>query len=265
MTTQPKKKSSDNSEDESKDQLTSSNIVAMPLEMYDMVKSTEGRLLAAPKHGGAAEEIKSLTPVLSAYLYTSAGISVSNQTIKTALDTLEGLTMQRAEQTVALRSAVISGTISRIYDRDGTTETFALPTCVYIYLGSPEGEVVRVNQYGWSLLSEERKIASDNEEEYPASPLFRCTATSRPLPPPVRSTNGRDHLASILGLTPTDAKFLLVWGWLVASVFVNIPRPALWLTGQQGSRKTTLNTTAKTNRVARGCRRDQTQPRTLER
>ena len=89
----------------------------MALEMYDTVKSTEGRLLAVPKHGGTAEEIKSLTPVLSAYLYTSAGISVGNQTIKTALDTLEGLTMQRAEQTVALRSAVTTSVISKIYDR----------------------------------------------------------------------------------------------------------------------------------------------------
>ena len=240
MNTQPKKKSDNDSEDESKDQFTASKIVEMALEMYDTVKSTEGRLLAVPKHGGTTEEIKSLTPVLSAYLYTSAGISVSNQTIKTALDTLEGLTMQRAEQTVALRSAVTSSTISKIYERHGMPETFALPTCVYIELGSHEGEVVRDNQYGWSLLSEERKIASESEEEYPASPLFRRTATIRPLPLPARSTDGRDYLASILGLTPTDPKFLLVWGWLVASVFVNILRPALWLTGQQGSGKTTL-------------------------
>jgi hypothetical protein len=236
MTTQPKK----NTEDDSKDQLTSSRIVEMALEMYDTVKSTEGRLLAVPKHGGTAEEIKSLTPVLSAYLYTSAGISVGNQTIKTALDTLEGLTMQRAEQTVALRSAVTTSVISKIYDRNGSSETFSVPTCVYIDLGSHDSEVVRVNEYGWSLLSDERKIASDSNQEYPAAPLFRRTATIRPLPVPVRSTNGRDHLASILGLTPTDPKFLLVWGWLVASVFVNIPRPALWLTGQQGSGKTTL-------------------------
>ena len=165
----------------------------MALEMYDTVKSTEGRLLAVPKHGGTAEEIKSLTPVLSAYLYTSAGISVGNQTIKTALDTLEGLTMQRAEQTVALRSAVTTSVISKIYDRNGSSETFSVPTCVYIDLGSHDSEVVRVNEYGWSLLSEERKIASDSNQEYPAAPLFRRTPTIRPLPVPDRSTNGRDH------------------------------------------------------------------------
>ena len=236
MSNQPKKQI----EDESKDQLTSSKIVMLALDMYDTVKSTEGRLLAVPKHGGTAEEIKSLTPVLSAYLYTSLGVSVSNQTIKTALDTLAGLTMQRAEQPVALRAASTVSVVSKVHDRNGNSETFATPTCVYIDLGSHDSEVVRINKYGWSLLSEERKIAFDGNEDYPASPLFRRTATIRPLPLPVRSVNGRDHLAMILGLTPTDPKFLLVWGWLVASVFVNVPRPALWLTGQQGSGKTTL-------------------------
>jgi len=38
----------------------------------------------------------------------------------------------------------------------------------------------------------------------------------------------------------SDARFHLVWGWLVASLFSEVARPALWLTGPQGSGKTTV-------------------------
>jgi hypothetical protein len=194
--------------------------VQFALDLYDTVKSTDGRLLAVPKAGGAAIELRSLSSTLSGDIYRARNIALSKSTIGTAVDTLCGLTASKAPSDVYLRSAHRRST-------------------VHLDLGDHTNEVVRILPSGWSLVSEERAAAAEAGEEMPFCPMFRRTATIRPLPVPVESRNAREEFADILGLSLADQRFHLLWGWLVASVFTDVPRPALWLTGPQGSGKTT--------------------------
>ena len=205
---------------------TAGKIVTLALTLYDTVRSTEGRLLAVPKNGGIAIEIKSLGNALLSHIWSTTGYAVSTSTIKTALDTLEGLTANKPPVTVALRS----------HQKD-SLETG--PSHIYVDLGAQTDEAVFIHSGGWFLKSEDLAEAEEEHCDIPVWPMFRRTVTVQPLPTPVRGFGGREKLAAVLNLEPHDPRFYVIWGWLVASVFVNVQRPALWLTGPQGSGKTT--------------------------
>ena len=205
---------------------TAGKIVTLALTLYDTVRSTEGRLLAVPKNGGIAIEIKSLGNSLLSYIWSTTGYAVSTSTIKTALDTLQGLTANKPPVTVSLRS----------HQKD-SPETG--PSHIYIDLGAQVDEAVFIHSGGWFLKSEDLAEAEEECLGIPLWPMFRRTVTVQPFPTPVRGSGGREKLAAVLNLEPHDPRFYVIWGWLVASVFVKVQRPALWLTGPQGSGKTT--------------------------
>lgn len=206
--------------------LTAGKIVAMLESQYDTVKSTEGKALAFPKAGGHAVEIQSLGPAISAHIYRTMGHAISKSTITTAIDTLIGLTETKPAIKVSLRSFQSN-------DDHG-------PIAIHVDLGDHTSESVIISEWGWELQSEmgqSDELYGDDGES--SKPVFRRTATVQALPVPSRGGEGRKKLASVLNLDPSDAKFHLLWGWLVASVFVEMARPVLWITGQQGSGKTT--------------------------
>jgi hypothetical protein len=106
-------------------------------------------------------------------------------------------------------------------------------TAVHVDLGDREGTFVEVSPYGWEVRSPE--VEKDPDA---ARPLFRTTRASHELPVPVAG-GSRDEFRELLGLDAGDPRWLLIWGWLVASVVEYIPRPILWALGSQGSGKTT--------------------------
>jgi len=219
-------------------------IVKYAEDRYDFVLSKDDRAVAVPKDGGPGVEVKALKSVLMAEVYRVLGIAASSSVIATALDTLEGLTRVKAPTDVYLRSAQRKSSI-------------------YLDLGNHTNEVVEIAPYGWRLMSdlmaearsqdgEDEKHDGDWEQPVPFCPVFRRSSTIRPLPIPVDDEqwmqraggedvlNGREQFGKIIGLDVTDSRFHLVWGWLVASLFSEVARPALWLTGPQGSGKTTV-------------------------
>jgi len=98
---------------------------------------------------------------------------------------------------------------------------------------------------GWGLHSQDLAASRrNNEEKPPFCPTFKRTKAIHPLPIPMRPLfddegDPRVEFAKLLDLNVNDQRFALVWGWIVASLFSGIERPALWLTGPQGSGKTT--------------------------
>ncbi len=75
-------------------------------------------------------------------------------------------------------------------------------------------------------------------ENPPEGVLFRRTGATRPLPVPVRG-GSLDGLREALTLDADDERWVLIRGWLVASVFASRPRPMLTFVGPPGSAKTT--------------------------
>ena len=213
-------------------------VVRYAEDHYDFVLSKDDRAVAVPKAGGPGVEVRSLKSVLMAEVYRVLGVAVGSSVISAALDTLEGLTRVKAPTDVYLRSAQRKSSI-------------------YLDLGNHTNEVVDISPDGWRLMSELQEEArsnptGDGEIVAPFCPVFRRTSTIRPLPTPVDDEewmqrsgrddvlNGREQFGKIIGLDVSDARFHLVWGWLVASLFSEVARPALWLTGPQGSGKTTV-------------------------
>lgn len=75
------------------------------------------------------------------------------------------------------------------------------------------------------------------EDEPPDGIFFRRPASLMPLPEPAEAGSW-DGLREALGLDADDERWLLARGWLVASVFGDIPRPILFPIGPPGSGKT---------------------------
>jgi hypothetical protein len=96
---------------------------------------------------------------------------------------------------------------------------------IYIDLADDEWRAVEVAPDGWRLISN--------------PPLrFRRTAGMRPLPVPVRG-GSLDDLRPFLNVA-SEGDFVLVVSWLVAALAGRSPYPALEVTGEQGSAKSTM-------------------------
>ena len=93
---------------------------------------------------------------------------------------------------------------------------------IVIDLGDPIGRAIHVTADGWQVLDR--------------SPvLFRRTELTMAMPEPERG-GSRDHLRRVLNVTA--ASWPTFWGYLVAAFIPSIPHPILYLSGQQGTGKT---------------------------
>lgn len=196
---------------------SAASIVAMVEEAYELGRSFDGMLFAAPRDPAAARravELRSLRPRVTSDAYRLQGRVPGPAAVSAAFDTLAGLAADAPESPIYNRSARVGAAI-------------------HLDLGDRDGTFVEVSRYGW-------EIRSPDEERDPeaARPLFTKTAATRELPRPVEGGD-RDELRGLLGLSEEDRRWRLIWGWLVVALLEDVPRPILWALGSQGSGKTT--------------------------
>ena len=143
---------------------------------------------------------------LAGTYYGETGRAANNEAIATALSVLEA-------------KATFDGTMLELSNR------FAVRAgIIYIDIADESWRVIKVTAHGWELM-----------DKPPV--LFRRYSHQKALPIPVaggKLTTLHDHLA-----IKSDGDKLLVEAWLVASVFPDIPRPAITFHGPQGASKTT--------------------------
>ena len=133
------------------------------------------------------------------------GQTVSPRTIDEAVLTLEGLALyERPQESVHVRVA----------EHDGA---------IYFDLGSDTGQCVMVTGSGWEVIDR-------------APVRFVRPKGMRPLAVPL-SGGSIQELRPFLNVD--DDGFLLSLGWLMASLKPGLPCPALGLTGEQGTAKST--------------------------
>lgn len=193
------------------------DVVRFALEKYDLGRSTDGSLFVTstnPKDPKLAREIRGLRSEISRALWREKALTVGRDTIGTALETLSGLAEEVPVSKVYLRSAKVGPSI-------------------HVDLGDTSGRFVEVSPYGWDL-----RDPREEDDVTAARPIFRRTAASNALPTPEKG-GSRDDLRHLLGLAEDDLRWKLAWGWLVASLFEDVPRPILWTLGPQGSGKST--------------------------
>ncbi|WP_445151143.1 bifunctional DNA primase/polymerase [Baekduia sp. Peel2402] len=174
---------------------------------HEFVLSEEGLPYAVPLQGpriaqpfrGAAGFRQDLA---SAY-FAREGKTASSSAVADALAVLEGRAQAADRHRVHVRIA-------------GDEERVAID------LGDPSGRSVVVTGGGWETTAQ-RGV------------LFRRTALTSPIAEPARG-GSLDAMRSLLNIT--DESWDLLVGYMVASWIPEIPHPVLWLTGEQGTGKT---------------------------
>ncbi|MGC4792544.1 hypothetical protein ACLQ3H_00350 [Micromonospora saelicesensis] len=203
--------------DEEKTRFGTADVVDFVLERYDLGRTTDGLLFAIPtdpKAPKVAKELRALRTEVSRALWTGQRIAVGREHIGAAIETLLGLAEDAPVSRVHLRAAEIGAS-------------------VHLDLADRTGRFVEVSAHGWDV----RDPAAEDDAQA-ARAIFRRTAASGELPTPERG-GSRDDLRELLGLDADDARWRLMWGWLVAACFESVPRPILWALGPQGSGKST--------------------------
>jgi len=193
-------------------QTTAADVVALVRRDYELGRSTEGLTFAVPRYPGAlrvAREIRSLRGEVTRRLHETTGAVPGRETVSGALETAAAYAEQASPVPVSLRSAQV-----------GTGR-------VVVDLGDADGRVIEVTAAGWTV-----KVADAT------TPLFRRSSALAPLPVPQHGGSS-DELRELLGLDAEDARWRVVRGWLATLLLSAIPRPMLWVTGPQGSGKST--------------------------
>lgn len=188
---------------------------------YQLFRSTDGLPFAVPTYPGSlrvAKEVRSIRAnVLLGYREHRAkknksgrGVIVKSEIMRSVMEAV-GAIADASEETlpVALRSAQV-----------GDNRVVLDP-------GTATGHVVDITADGWT-------VAEQSDD----MPLFRRTSATMPLPLP-EPGGSMDTLRGLLGLTADDRRWKLIRGWLVACLFSDYPRPLLWVSGPQGSGKST--------------------------
>ncbi|MDK9498234.1 hypothetical protein QEZ40_003184 [Streptomyces katrae] len=101
----------------------------------------------------------------------------------------------------------------------------------WLDLGRPDGQSVRIAPDGWTVTSPD-----------PAEgPIWRRSKLIRPLPLPVRASGGwRAGMEAFAEILPfTEATLPLAVAWVLAALRPSLPRPIAYLTGEQGTGKST--------------------------
>ncbi|MFB7631736.1 hypothetical protein ACFC0M_12405 [Streptomyces sp. NPDC056149] len=175
----------------------------------------DGPPVAVPLRGTAHSGSGSLRQHLIRVSVTEHNLTPSQSALADALAALDALAMSAPEVELPLRIAP---------DPDD-------PEVTWLDLGRPDGESVRLAPDGWTL------TLPDPE----AGPVWRRSKLIRPLPRPDRAVGGWqagiEEFAALLPFTPETLP--LAVGWLLAALRPDIPRPVAYLTGEQGTGKST--------------------------
>jgi hypothetical protein len=198
--------------------ISAEDVVSFIEENYHLGRSTDGVLIAVPTYDGAARIARDIRSIRSEVLRrfrearkakTGRGVIIGADILTNALNAVAAYAEEAEPEPVALRGAQVSD------------------AQVVLDLGHADGTLVDIRPEGWEIVKPSA-----------ATPLFRRSSATSLLPVPER---GGDFgpLRGLLGLDEHDRRWLLVRGWLAASLFAEIPRPLLWFTGSQGSGKST--------------------------
>ncbi|BFV58717.1 ATP-binding protein [Kitasatospora sp. CMC57] len=140
------------------------------------------------------------------------GLGVFNgSSLKEALDLIEALALSEDVQVVHIRVAP---------GADGAT---------WLDLGRPDGLSVRIHPTGWDLTVPD-----------PQEVCWRRTQLTGELPVPVKDTGeeGIDLLLRLTNFATAETECLAI-AWLIGCLGPSVPVPAVFLTGPQGSGKST--------------------------
>ncbi|MFE3861000.1 hypothetical protein ACFXPT_11270 [Streptomyces goshikiensis] len=175
----------------------------------------DGPAVAVPLRAAAHTGTGSLRQHLTRIYVTEHDRTPSQTALADAVATLDALAMRVPETELHLRVAA---------DPEDTAVS-------WLDLGRPDGESVRIAPDGWTL------TCPDPE----TGPVWRRTKLVRPLPRPDRPAGGwREGIGELSALLPFTPETLpLAIGWLLAALRPGMPRPIAYLTGEQGTGKST--------------------------
>ncbi|MHC0431583.1 hypothetical protein ACX6XY_15565 [Streptomyces sp. O3] len=175
----------------------------------------DGPPVAVPLRATAHTGTGSLRQHLIRAYVTEQNRTPSQSALADALGALDALAMNAPEVELPLRIAA---------DPDHTAVT-------WLDLGHPDGQSVRLAPDGWTL----------TYPDVEAGPVWRRSRLVRPLPRPDRVPGGwRAGIEEFAALLPFTRETLpLAVGWLLAALRPGMPRPVAYLTGEQGTGKST--------------------------
>lgn len=190
-------------------------IIAMADSRYEFGTSDAGDLYAVPKDGPRIARLLrggriSLRAELARTYYGLHGKAASSSALADAMLAIEGRAQAEDPVPLHLRVAPLGKRPEHGFLLD---------------LGRADGLVVTVTPKRWSV-----------GPAAPGQPLFRRSQLTQPLPIP----KGGGSLKELRGLlNVTDASWPLLVSWLVAGLVPGIPHPLLFLSGEQGTAKST--------------------------
>ncbi|MFI1183246.1 hypothetical protein ACH4UT_27380 [Streptomyces sp. NPDC020799] len=175
----------------------------------------DGPAIALPLRAQANSSTGSLRQHLIRDFANTYDRTASQSAVADAVNALDALSMAAPEADVWLRVASDP--------RD--------PTVTWLDLGRPDGQSVRIAPDGWTL--------TDPDPE--TGPVWRRSKLVGELPLPERPTGGwKSAMAAFAELLPfTDATLPLAVAWVLAALRPELPRPIAYLTGEQGTGKST--------------------------
>lgn len=186
-------------------------LVGIAEGLYRFGVSDTGQTFAVPRTGPKVVAMLrggklSLRAQLAREFFRLHGKAAPQQALADALLVIEGVAQEAEPEELHLRVA----------RRDGHQ---------WLDLGDATGAAVRITPNGWTV-----------EHEVPV--LFMRTPLNSALPTPERG-GSLDELWELLNLEPDDRPLLA--SWLVAGLVPDIPHPALGLSGEQGTGKSTVS------------------------
>lgn len=190
-------------------------LIAMADSRYEFGNSDSGDLYAVPKDGPRIARLLrggriSLRAELARMYYGLQGKAASSSALADAMLAIEGRAQAEDPVSLHLRVAPLGKRAEHGFLLD---------------LGRADGLVVTVTPGGWSV-----------GPARAGQPLFRRSQLTQPLPVPT----GGGHLKELRGLlNVTDESWPLLISWLVAGMVPDIPHPLLFVSGEQGTAKST--------------------------
>ena len=192
-------------------------LIRMAVARYEFGNAQAGEAFALPRPGYGPRITRllrggriSLRSELARIYYEANGKAASNSGLADAMTTIEGMAQASDPVDLYLRVAPLGKR-----PEDG----FAID------LGRADGQVVIVTRHGWRV-----EAASDKH------PRFRRSQLTQPLPIPTQG-GSLTELRELLNVT--DESWPLLVSWLVTGMIPNIPHPIVFLSGEQGTAKST--------------------------
>lgn len=183
-------------------------LVKLAQDRYRFAQADDGRAFAVPLDGPPIARPldgtrSSLRAELAARYFDETGTAAGKSAISDALNALDGFAAEADRETLSLRVGTMPGSI-------------------VVDLGTPDGRCAKVVPGRVELLER-------------APLVFRRTELTMGLPVPERG-GAIERLGELVNVTATDLPLLV--GWCLSTLF-DIPRPILFLTGEQGTGKST--------------------------